>query len=133
MSRENESAQTPSPERVPSRDKQAEEASGFCLGVERGVWTEPMLALLARGGEGTKWFSLIDKVWHQRTLGLAWAKVLANAGSCGVDGITVGQFSKDSARRLLDLEEQLKEGRYQPKPAKRVWIASLRSPLRARP
>ena len=111
MSRENESAQTPSPERVPSRDKQAEEASGFCLGVERGVWTEPMLALLARGGEGTKWFSLIDKVWHQRTLGLAWAKVLANAGSCGVDGITVGQFSKDSARRLLDLEEQSEEPR----------------------
>jgi RNA-directed DNA polymerase len=121
MSRENKSAP------VPPRDKQAEETPWLCQGVERGVWTEPMLALLARGEEGTKWFSLIDKVWHQRTLGLAWSKVLANAGSCGVDGITVGQFSKDSARRLLDLEEQLKEGRYQPKPAKRVWIPKLGS------
>lgn len=127
MSREDKSAQTPSPEQVPLRDKQAEEASWFCQGVERGVWTEPMLALLARGEEGTKWFSLIDKVWHQRTLGLAWEKVRVNAGSCGTDGITVGQFSKDSSRRLLDLEEQLKESRYQPKPAKRVWIPKLGS------
>jgi hypothetical protein len=102
MSRENESAPTPSPERVPSRDKQAEEASWPCQGVERGVWTEPMLALLARAEEGTRWFSLIDKVWHQRTLGLAWDKVLANAGSCGTDGITVGQFSKDSTARDPD-------------------------------
>jgi RNA-directed DNA polymerase len=92
-----------------------------------------MLALLARAEEGTKWFSLIDKVWHQRTLGLAWEKVRANAGSCGTDGITVGQFSKDPALAGLAVQEQLKESRYQPKPAKRVWIASLRSPLRARP
>ena len=34
-----------------------------------------MLAALERGLKGNKWFSLIDKVWSERTLGLAWEKV----------------------------------------------------------
>lgn len=91
-------------------------------GAERGVWTEPMLAALGRGLQGNKWFSLIDKVWSDRTLGLAWAKVESNAGACGVDGITIGRFAKDSQKRLLAVKEQLRRGTYQPKPVKRVWI-----------
>jgi len=46
-------------------------------------------------GQG-KWFSLIDKVWLDRNLQQAWAKVQSNAGGCGVDGITVARFAKDS-------------------------------------
>lgn len=107
---------------VPARDKQAEEDPWQRHGAERGVWTEPMLAALARGLEGNKWFSLIDKVWSERTLGLAWEKVESNAGACGVDGITIERFAKDSPRRLLAVKEQLQQGTYQPKPVKRVWI-----------
>jgi len=59
-----------------------------------------MLMALERGMEGNKWFSLIDKVWSERTLGLAWEKVKANAGACGVDGITIERFDKDSQNRL---------------------------------
>ena len=81
-----------------------------------------MLAALERGLEGNKWFSLIDKVWSERTLGLAWEKVKSNAGACGVDGITIGRFGQDSQSRLLAVSEQLKTGSYQPKPVKRVWI-----------
>ncbi|MBG7608752.1 MAG: hypothetical protein IZT59_12100 [Verrucomicrobia bacterium] len=46
-----------------------------------------------------------------------------NAGACGVDGITVGRFEKDSKNRLHVVNEHLKTGTYQPKPVKRVWIA----------
>jgi RNA-directed DNA polymerase len=116
MSREKTSAS------VPARDKQAEEDLWRRHKAERGVWTEPMLATLERGLEGNKWFSLIDKVWSARTLELAWEKVRANAGACGVDGITIGRFAKDSQSRLLAVNEQLKRGTYQPKPVKRVWI-----------
>ena len=42
---------------VPARDKQAEEDLWQRHGAERGVWTEPMLAALARGLKGNKWFS----------------------------------------------------------------------------
>jgi RNA-directed DNA polymerase len=86
------------------------------------VWSEPMLAALERGVKGNKWFSLIDKVWSERTLGLAWEKVKSKAGACGVDGITVERFSKDSHKRLLAVREHLKGGSYQPRPVKRVWI-----------
>jgi RNA-directed DNA polymerase len=81
-----------------------------------------MLVALERGLKGNKWFSLIDKVWSERTLGLAWEKVKSNAGACGVDGITIGRFAKDSQNRLLAVNEQLKRNTYQPKPVKRVWI-----------
>ncbi len=103
--------------------KQVEEVpQQQCYGAERGVWTENMLIALERGIEGNRWFSLIDKVVSERTLGIAWKKVLANAGACGVDGITVRHFSKDSQSRLLAVNEQLREGRYRPKPIRRVYI-----------
>jgi RNA-directed DNA polymerase len=117
MNREEE----PSAE-VPARDKQAGEDLWQRHKAERGVWSEPMLAALERGLKGNKWFSLIDKVASERTLGLAWEKVRSNAGACGVDGITVGKFAKDSQSRLLAVNEQLKRNSYQPKPVKRVWI-----------
>lgn len=107
---------------VPAGDKQAEEDLWQRHKAERGVWSEPMLAALERGLKGNKWFSLIDKVWSERTLELAWEKVKSNAGACGVDGITIGRFAKDSQSRLLAVNEQLKRGLYQPKPVKREWI-----------
>lgn len=92
-------------------------------GAERLVWNEKMLAALhERRVKGNKWFSLIDKVMRLDVLGAAWAKVHSNAGACGVDGITVEQFSKDSQKSLLELSEHLKNGSYQPKSVKRVWI-----------
>lgn len=108
--------------RVPAEDKQAEEDLWQHHKAERGVWTEPMLMALKRGLKGNKWFSLIDKVQSARTLELAWEKVKSNAGACGVDGITIGRFDKDSQSRLLAVSEQIKRGTYQPKPVKRVWI-----------
>ena len=116
MNREQTSA------RVPAEDKQAEEDLWQHHKAERGVWTEPMLIALKRGLKGNKWFSLIDKVQSARTLELAWEKVKSNAGACGVDGITIGRFDKDSQSRLLAVSEQIKRGSYQPKPVKRVWI-----------
>jgi RNA-directed DNA polymerase len=55
-------------------------------------------------------------------LELAWAKVKSNAGGCGVDGITVERFEKDSLKRLLAVQKHIDEGSYQPQPVKRTWI-----------
>jgi len=110
------------PARVPARDKQAGEATRRVAGAEPGVWTERMLTALEKGVKGNQWFSLIDKVYADRTLELAWEKVRTNAGSSGVDRITVERFAKDCPRGLLDLKEQLRTASYQPQPVKRVWI-----------
>src|SRR6478735_3310008 len=120
MNREEPSAAVP--RSIRSGDKQAEEDLWQCHKAERGVWTKPMLVALARGLKGNKWFSLIDKISTDRTLQLAWEKVRRNAGSCGVDGITIGRFEQDSQSRLLAVKEHLSKGTYQPKPVKRVWI-----------
>lgn len=108
--------------RVPATGKQAEEDLWQHHKAERGVWSEKMLMALETGMKGKEWFSLIDKIYAEGTLQLAWAKVQSNAGACGVDGITVRHFDKDSRARLLAVKEHLKEGTYQPKPVKRVWI-----------
>ena len=81
-----------------------------------------MLKTLERGVKGNRWFSLIDKVVSERTLGIAWEKVESNAGACGVDNTTVRHFAKDSQRRLLTVREQIREGRYHPRPVRRVMI-----------
>ncbi len=112
---------------VPAADKQDEEALWQRHKAERGVWSQKMLMALETGVKGNVWFSLIDKVCAPNTLELAWAKVQHNAGACGVDGITVNHFAKDSASRLLAVKEHLKGGIYQPKPVKRVMIPKLGS------
>lgn len=115
------------PSKVPATDKQGGEDLWKFYGAERGIWSEKMLAALHAGVKGNKWFSLIDKVYADRTLERAWEKVQANAGACGIDGITVGHFAKDTQTRLLAVKEHLKAGTYQSKPVKRVWIPKLGS------
>ena len=129
MKREGKSAGV----RPDGEDKQVEEDPWQSHGAERGVWTKNMLTALEKGVKGNKWFSLIDKVASLKTLGIAWQKVHSNAGACGVDGISVGNFAKDSERRLLAVNERLKEGTYQPQAIRRVYIpkagSSQRRPL----
>jgi RNA-directed DNA polymerase len=110
-----------------SRAKQEGEIRARWAWVEAGVWTERMLKALEDGVKGGVWFALIDKVWAERTLELAWEKVRSNGGSPGVDGMTVDRFQEDSQERLLAVKEQLRTGAYQPKPVKRVWIDKLGS------
>ena len=57
--------------------------------TEPAVWTERMLTALEEGVKGDVWFSLIDKVYAERTLRAAWPHVHANGGAAGVDQMTV--------------------------------------------
>ncbi len=110
------------PSAVPATDKQEGEDLWQRHKAERGVWSQGMLEALERGVKGGKWFSLIDKIYAERTLALGWEKVRSNAGSCGVDGITVARFDKQAERRLLVVNEQLKRRAYHPRPIRRTWI-----------
>jgi RNA-directed DNA polymerase len=86
------------------------------------MWTERMLAALRNGVKGGKWFSLVDKVARLETLRSAWEKVLQNRGAAGVDGQSVDKFGMGGERYLMELEQALKAGSYQPLPVKRVEI-----------
>jgi len=110
------------PPRVPETDKQGGEDLWQRCKAERGVWSRGMLEALERGVKGGKWFSLIDKVYSEKTLAAGWEKVKSNAGACGVDGITIERFEKQAKERLLAVKEQIEGGDYQPQLIKRVWI-----------
>lgn len=91
--------------------------------VERSVWTERMVGCLRRGGpEGGKWYSLHDKVFAQKTLEAGFARVYANRGAPGADGVTVEIFSERLAWEIQQLQTAWQAGTYRPDAVKRVWI-----------
>ena len=90
--------------------------------TEAAVWTERMLATLERGITGGKWYSLDDKVWKMENLQRAVKKVAAGKSLNKQDGRKCRRYAEQSAQRLPQLQRMLKEGRYEPKPAQRVWI-----------
>jgi len=53
---------------VPQSAKQAQEMHDRWPWAERSVWSERMLEALENGVKGSKWFSLIDKVWKTDNL-----------------------------------------------------------------
>jgi RNA-directed DNA polymerase len=90
--------------------------------VEVSIWNDTMLKALENGVKGGKWFSLIDKVYREHTLWVAWCKVSANKGAAGVDQITIERFEEQVDKYLSELEKELKDGTYQPKAVRRVYI-----------
>ena len=111
----------------PKEAKQGREVAPQWAWTEASVWTERMLATLERGIKGSKWYSLMDKVYRLENLQSALDKVRRNKGAAGIDGQTVGQYEKGCPERLETVQGWLKTGGYTPKPVKRVWIEKLGS------
>ena len=110
------------PAAVSETAKQAGEVRARWAWTEPSIWTERMLTALEEGVKGGKWFSLMDKVWRERTLWAAFQQVAANDGAAGVDHQTVEDFERDLSKNLQRLSEQLREGGYRPQAVRRVWI-----------
>lgn len=90
--------------------------------VEASIWTKRMLAALANGVRGGRWYSLMDKIATPHTLEAAWKRVAASKGAAGVDGISITRFKARAPHYLAELARELRTGDYQPLPARRVHI-----------
>jgi len=114
----------PTPSKVPARANPDGEVPELRerFGADPLVWTDTMLAALKSGVKGGKWFSLKDKLYRAQTLRKAWKIVKGRRGGGGVDKVSLHQYGKQLEQRLSSLETKLKAGRYEPKPAKRVFI-----------
>ena len=115
---------------VPARAKQAERTPPQWDWVDRTVWTERMLAALGNGVKGSKWFSLIDKVYRQSTLQAAWEQVKVNRGAAGIDRQSIEGFAANAERYLSELAKDLQEDRYQAQAVRRVDIPKARGKTR---
>lgn len=110
------------PTSVPDAAKQVGEARGRWPWAEPSVWTERMLTTLEKGVKGGKWFSLIDKVYSEKNLRSAFARVKANKGSAGADRQTIEMFEANLETNIQHLSHALKDGTYRPQAIRRVWI-----------
>jgi group II intron reverse transcriptase/maturase len=72
--------------------------------------------------QARKAHSLIGRVYDRRNLRRAWERVRKNKGAGGVDGVTIARFEENLDRYLDVLHRLLKDGRYWPRPVKRVEI-----------
>ena len=77
----------------------------------------------AKADPGRRFHALYDKVSRSDVLWRAWVTVRKNNGAPGIDKITLAQVEEYGVTRLLgELAAELKEGRYRPGPARRVYI-----------
>jgi group II intron reverse transcriptase/maturase len=77
----------------------------------------------AKADPGRRFHALYDKVYRRDVLERAWELVRANKGAAGIDRQTVTDVEEYGVAKLLDeLTADLKEGRWRPLPARRVYI-----------
>ncbi len=65
---------------------------------------------------------LLEDVLSSDNLARAWKRVKANKGAPGIDGMTIGYFPAYARAHWPAIREQIREGRYQPQPVRRVEI-----------
>jgi RNA-directed DNA polymerase len=79
-----------------------------------------------------KFYSLYGHIQREDVLRTALKKVKANKGGPGIDGISIKDLdSPDKIESLIkEIRIELKEGTYNPKPVKRVYIPKANGKLR---
>jgi len=88
----------------------------------------------AKADPQRRFHALYDKVHRRDVLGRAWELVRANRGAAGIDRQTIADVEQYGVSRLLDeLAADLKDGRWRPLPARRVFIPKPGRPQERRP
>ena len=77
----------------------------------------------AKADPARRFHALYDKVSRRDVLERAWELVRANKGAAGIDRQTIADVERYGIAKLLDeLAVDLREGRWRPLPARRVFI-----------
>jgi RNA-directed DNA polymerase len=77
----------------------------------------------AKASAARRFHALFDKMYREDILRRAWREVKANAGAAGVDGQTISDIEQRGVDQFLAaLAADLREGRYRPRPVRRVFI-----------
>src|ERR1700694_2404468 len=79
------------------------------------------LYLAAKRSPTRRFHALWDRIYRRDVLERAWCKVRENRGAAGIDGTTITQIEELGVEAFLDqLQAELREGRYRPRPVRRV-------------
>jgi RNA-directed DNA polymerase len=93
------------------------------VGGDRVRALQHALYRAAKADPSRRFHALFDKVHRRDVLDRAWQEVRRNCGASGIDRISLVDVEEYGVARLLDeLAAELREGRYRPLPARRVFI-----------
>lgn len=77
----------------------------------------------AKRNRARKFHALYDKLYREDVLHRGWNDVRANKGSAGIDEQTIEDIESYGVDKvILEIQEELKEGQYNPPPVRRVYI-----------
>ena len=77
----------------------------------------------AKAGPDRRFHALFDKIHRRDVLDRAWEDVRRNRGAAGIDRVSLADAEEYGVSRLLgELAAELREGRYRPRPVRRVLI-----------
>lgn len=94
--------------------------------IEKSRQLQRNLYLAAKKDKQRRFHALYDRIFRLDILWRAWKEVRENMGSAGIDNITFEMVEEYGVEEyLLDIQEDLQNKKYRPKPVKRVYIPKL--------
>lgn len=102
-----------------------EATGGDLRELQRKLW------VAAKRSPGRRFHALFDRVFRSDVLLEAWKRVQKNKGAAGVDSQTLAEVREYGAERLLaELQRDLRQGVYRPRPVRRVLIPKPKGGVR---
>ena len=74
--------------------------------------------------------NLLDRILTPENLNKAWLRVQKNKGAAGIDGQKTNDFTQHFREHCKGIIDEIRAGRYQPYPLKRVYIEKADGTLR---
>lgn len=109
----------------PASEMVLEATGGDVRELQRKLWAA------AKRSPGRRFHALFDRIYRSDVLREAWRRVQKNKGAAGVDRVTLAAVQEYGAERLLaELQCDLREGSYRPRPVRRALIPKPKGGVR---